>query len=68
MELVRCPQCDSPAEIIDRFTLNGTGGPLAHVKTMCVAGHWFTPRAADVQAVPTASLPERGAALRGRAA
>jgi hypothetical protein len=67
MEFVRCPQCDLPAEIVDRFTLAGTGGPLEHVKTICVAGHWFTPRAADVQAIPTASVPEH-AALHRRAA
>jgi hypothetical protein len=68
MELVRCPQCESPAEIIDRFTLGGTGGPLEHVKTRCADGHWFTPRAADVQTIPTTSLPEPAAPLRNRAA
>lgn len=54
MTFVRCPQCDLPAEIVDRFTLASTGGPTEHVKTMCVGGHWFTPLAADVQALALA--------------
>jgi hypothetical protein len=49
MTYVHCPQCDLPAEITDRFTLAGAGGALTHVKTVCVAGHWFTPREEDVE-------------------
>jgi hypothetical protein len=48
---VRCPECDLPAEIADRFTLAGTDGAQEHVKVVCVAGHWFTPQADDVEAV-----------------
>jgi hypothetical protein len=54
MTFVRCPQCDLPAEIVDRFTFASTGGPAEHVKTVCVGGHWFTPLAADVEALPVA--------------
>jgi hypothetical protein len=48
MDYARCPQCDLPAEVIDRFSLASTDGPIAHVKTACMAGHVFTPPANDV--------------------
>jgi hypothetical protein len=41
--LVNCPTCGLPAEITDRFTLNGAPTPVEHVKIVCVAGHWYTP-------------------------
>lgn len=43
MDYALCPQCDLPAEVIDRFSLPSTDGPIAHVKTACLAGHVFTP-------------------------
>jgi hypothetical protein len=43
--LLDCPQCGLPAQIIDRFTLGGSPGPVEHVKIACLAGHWFTPPA-----------------------
>jgi hypothetical protein len=55
MTYARCPECDLPAEITDRFTLNGTDGAEDHVKLVCVAGHWFTPRADDVEIVQAAA-------------
>ena len=57
MDLVRCPQCDQPARIVDRFTLGSTDGPLEHVKVVCSAGHWFTPPAAQVEAITPAASP-----------
>ena len=48
MDYALCPQCDLPAEVIDRFSLSSTDGPIAHVKTACLAGHVFTPPADDV--------------------
>jgi hypothetical protein len=48
MDYARCPQCELPAEVIDRFSLASTDGPIAHVKTACMAGHVFTPPADDV--------------------
>ena len=40
---VDCPQCGLPAQIVDRFTLGGSPGPVEHVKIVCIVGHWFTP-------------------------
>ncbi len=41
--LVSCPGCGEPAEITDRFALNGSPHAVEHVKLVCVAGHWSTP-------------------------
>jgi hypothetical protein len=49
MTYARCPECELPAEILDRFSLNSTDGPVEHLKIRCLGGHWFTPCALDVQ-------------------
>ena len=41
LELTHCPDCGRPAEVVDRFVLPSTDGPVEHVKTRCVSGHWF---------------------------
>lgn len=41
LELIPCPGCDLPAEVLDRTSLASTDGPLEHVRTQCVAGHFF---------------------------
>jgi hypothetical protein len=50
---VACPSCHEPAEIVDRFTLGSTDGPLRHLKIRCAAGHWYTMPADRVQAYGT---------------
>ncbi|HYB28636.1 MAG TPA: hypothetical protein VEF89_18625 [Solirubrobacteraceae bacterium] len=40
--LVGCPTCGLPAEITDRFTLDGAPEPVEHVKVVCVRRHWYT--------------------------
>ena len=42
LDLVGCPECGMPAEIVDRFDLPSTDGPVAHVKIQCLHRHWFT--------------------------
>jgi len=37
-----CPSCGLPADMVDRFMLDGSPGPVEHVKIACAAGHWFT--------------------------
>jgi len=37
-----CPSCGLPAQIVDRFTLSGSPGPVEHLKIECTAGHWAT--------------------------
>jgi hypothetical protein len=43
LEFVPCPECGLPAEVADEFTLRSTDGPVVHVVTHCVGGHWLTP-------------------------
>jgi len=52
--LLNCPTCGLPAEITDRFTLDGAPTPVEHVKLVCVKGHWCTP--------PVDQLPDSGPA------
>jgi hypothetical protein len=40
--LLDCPVCGLPAEIVARFTCDGSPGPVEHVKIACLGGHWFT--------------------------
>lgn len=54
MTYARCPECDLPAQIVDRFTLASTSGPVEHVKIVCFGGHWFTP---ESRALKTFSSP-----------
>jgi hypothetical protein len=58
-ELIACPQpdCLAPAQVVDRFTLASTDGPVDHVKTMCLAGHGFTPTADMLAGWPVAEAP-----------
>ena len=49
MEYVRCPQCELPAEIVDRYSLSSTDGGVDFLKVACLAGHWFTPARTDVE-------------------
>jgi hypothetical protein len=54
---LQCPNCGLTATIADRFTLQGSPGPVEHVRVVCVGGHWFTP--------PIESLPRRPHESRG---
>lgn len=40
--LFDCPSCGLPAEITDRFTLNGAPAPVEHAKLVCIQRHWYT--------------------------
>jgi hypothetical protein len=54
-----CPGCGAPAEIVDRFALDSTEGPLEHLKVWCVTGHWFTVLADNLPAAPTSPAKEQ---------
>jgi hypothetical protein len=47
--LLDCPTCGLPAEITDRFTLDGAPTRVEHVKLVCVQRHWY--------ALPVDQLP-----------
>jgi hypothetical protein len=40
-EFVDCPECGLPAEVLDRFVLEGTDGPVEHVRIRCAKGTPF---------------------------
>jgi hypothetical protein len=66
LELTTCPECGAPAEVIKRFVLSSTDGPVEHVKTRCVTGPWFTYPATAIDAAPRGgSRPLLGGARRG---
>jgi hypothetical protein len=41
LELVGCPECGRPAEVVDRFVLGSTSGPVEHLKVRCTSLHGF---------------------------
>jgi len=53
MQFTYCPHpaCCALAEILDRFTLQSTDGPVEHVRVLCLNQHRF--------ALPVGSLPAR---------
>lgn len=36
-----CPECDNPAEVVDRQTVNSSDGIGVLTKVRCILGHWF---------------------------
>ncbi|WP_029138343.1 hypothetical protein [Nakamurella lactea] len=40
-DIVDCPDCVLPAEVLWRADLPSTDGPVPHVKIRCLARHWF---------------------------
>jgi hypothetical protein len=44
VDIVPCPDpsCAAPAEVLDRWELWSTVGPVPHLKTLCVQMHVFT--------------------------
>ena len=41
LELVGCPTCNQPAEILRRVVLEGTDRPIEHVRIRCILGHGY---------------------------
>jgi hypothetical protein len=47
LTLTACPACAAPAEVLSRFLLASTAGPVEHVRLQCIRRHLFvTPVAA----------------------
>lgn len=42
IDLVGCPACTAPAEIVDRYVLESTDGPIEHATVVCASRHRFT--------------------------
>jgi hypothetical protein len=58
LDLVGCPACAAPAEVVERYVLDSTDGPIEHATVLCSERHRFTvlverlvtPRAEDREA------------------
>ncbi len=42
LDLVGCPECAAPAEVVERFVLDSTDGPIEHATVRCAGRHRFT--------------------------
>jgi hypothetical protein len=42
LDMVGCPACAAPAEVVDRYVLESTDGPIEHATVLCAARHRFT--------------------------
>ena len=42
LEIVGCPECSAPAEVVQRFVLESTDGPLEHTVVLCAMKHRLT--------------------------
>lgn len=44
LEFTACPDldCQAPAEVVDRYAVESTAGPVVHVATVCVRRHHYT--------------------------
>ena len=60
--LLACPEC-VPAEVMDRFSLASTDGPVDHVQLGCAVGHHFRMAAGKLLAPPASA---RGSDHDGR--
>jgi hypothetical protein len=65
MDLTTCPDCRSIAEVLERFVLEGTDGPVEHARVRCIAGHWFVLRAASLASPPLPRSARRRSTARG---
>lgn len=64
-EFTTCPECGIPAEISQRTMLPSTDGPVEHVKTRCLAGHWFFMEAAALRPLEPAEAGRSAAPRTG---
>jgi hypothetical protein len=41
LDLTSCPECGVPADVVERFVLASTDGPIEHARVHCAGGHRF---------------------------
>jgi hypothetical protein len=60
-DLVGCPACAAPAEVVDRYALESTDGPIEHATVVCALRHRFTVLVERLATPTVESEPERRA-------
>jgi hypothetical protein len=60
LDLVPCPDCGAPAEVLDRFALPSTAAPVEHAEVRCLMRHRF-----PLQVASPPSWTAQDAELRG---
>ena len=65
-DLTTCPDCGAVAEVLDRFVLESTDGPVEHVRTVCVARHLFLLPASSMPCLPYGTPASAEADRRAR--
>ncbi|HEX6443989.1 MAG TPA: hypothetical protein VF053_02795 [Streptosporangiales bacterium] len=55
LDLVICPTCAQPAEVVRRTGVASTAGALEHVKIQCVQRHWYLMLSDRLTRWPTAA-------------
>ena len=56
LDLVGCPACAAPAEVVERYVLPSTDGPIEHATVLCSERHRLT---VLVERLATPRTPER---------
>ena len=56
LDLVGCPACAAPAEVVERYVLDSTDGPIEHATVLCSERHRYT---VLVERMQTPRTPER---------
>jgi hypothetical protein len=64
LDLVVCPECGAPAEIVDRFTLPSSHGDVEHAKVLCLMRHWFLLATASLPTVAALGTPTGTGSVR----
>ncbi len=52
LQIAGCPECAAPAEVVDRFVLESTDGPIEHVTVLCAVRHRFTVLVGRIASAP----------------
>lgn len=42
LEVMACPECGRVADVVDRFALASTDGPVEHIRLRCPGRHHLT--------------------------
>ena len=64
LDLVVCPECAAPAEVLDRFALPSTDGPVEHARIRCLQRHGFLLPVAALPAQRAVAAPTRTGPVR----